>query len=172
MADFCHPMDCSLPGSSVHGVFQERILEGLPFPPPEDLPNPGMEPVAPALADRFFPTPTPGKLYFNQANCSKSSGLELSCFKKSQLYNNWKILQETIVLSCVQLCVYKYCIAHQALLSMGFFRQEYQSGLSFPSLGDLPDSGVEPMSSASSASPAWAGGFFTTELLGSPLKRL
>ena len=109
MADFCHSMDCSPPGSSVHGVFQERILEGLPFPPPEHLPNPGMEPVAPALADRFFPTPTPGKLYFNQANCSKSSGLELSCFKKSQLYNNWKILQETIVLSCVQLCVYKYC---------------------------------------------------------------
>jgi len=52
---------------------------------------------------------------------------------------------------------------------MGFFRQEYQSGLSFPPPGNLPDSGVEPMSSASLA---WAGGFFTTELLGSPLKSL
>ena len=31
------------PGSSVHGVLQARILEGLPFPPPGDLPHPGVE---------------------------------------------------------------------------------------------------------------------------------
>ena len=29
------PMDCSLPGSSVHGIFQARVLEELPFPSPE-----------------------------------------------------------------------------------------------------------------------------------------
>ena len=40
---------------------------------------------------------------------------------------------------------------------MGFPRQEYWSGLPFPSPGDLPDPGIEPMS------PALAGGFFTTE---------
>ena len=40
---------------------------------------------------------------------------------------------------------------------MGFPRQEYWSGLPFPSLGDLPDPGTEP------ASSALAGGFFTTE---------
>ena len=40
---------------------------------------------------------------------------------------------------------------HQALLSMGFSRQEYWSGLPFPPLGDLPDPGVEPMSPASRA---------------------
>ena len=40
---------------------------------------------------------------------------------------------------------------------MGFFRQEYWSGLPFPSPGDLPDPGIEPGSSAS------AGGFFTTD---------
>ena len=38
--------------------------------------------------------------------------------------------------------------AHQAPLSMGFPRQEYWSGLPFPSPGDLPDPGIEPMSSA------------------------
>ena len=43
---------------------------------------------------------------------------------------------------------------------MGFFRHEYWSGLLFPLPGDLPDSGIEP------ASPALAGGFFTTEPLG------
>ena len=51
-------------------------------------------------------------------------------------------------------------VARQALLSMGFPRQEYWSGLPFPFPGDLPNSGIEPMSLAS---PALAGGFFTTE---------
>ena len=31
----CNPMDCSLPGSSVHGISQARILEWLPFPSPK-----------------------------------------------------------------------------------------------------------------------------------------
>ena len=35
-------------------------------------------------------------------------------------------------------------VAHQAPLSMGFSKQEYQSGLPFPSLEDLPDPGIEP----------------------------
>ena len=48
--------------------------------------------------------------------------------------------------SCVQLCVTLWTAAHQALLSMGFCRQEYWSGLSFPSPGDLPNPGVELMS--------------------------
>ena len=47
---------------------------------------------------------------------------------------------------------------------MEFSRQEYWSGLSFPSPEDLPDPGMEP------ASPALAGGFFTTEPPGKPLK--
>ena len=37
----CKPLDYSLPGSSVHRILQERILE-LPFPSPGDLPNPGI----------------------------------------------------------------------------------------------------------------------------------
>ena len=51
-------------------------------------------------------------------------------------------------------------VAHYAPLSMGFSREEYWSGLPFPTPGDLPDSGMEPMSPAS---PALAGRFFTTE---------
>ena len=42
---FCDPMDCSPPGCSVHGFSQASILNGLPFPSPGDLPNPGIEPV-------------------------------------------------------------------------------------------------------------------------------
>ena len=58
-----------------------------------------------------------------------------------------------------------WAMAHQALLSMEFYRQEYWSGLPFPSPGDLPDPGTEP---ASLVSPALAGGFFTTEPPGKP----
>ena len=39
-------MDCSPPDSSVHGIFQARILEWLPFPPPGGLPDPGIEPIS------------------------------------------------------------------------------------------------------------------------------
>ena len=48
----------------------------------------------------------------------------------------------------------------QVPLSMGFPRQEYWSGLPFPPPGNLPNLGIEP------ASPALAGGFFTTEQSG------
>ena len=45
----CDPVDCSLLGSSVHGILQARILELLPFPSPGDLPEPGTEPRSPTL---------------------------------------------------------------------------------------------------------------------------
>ena len=62
-------------------------------------------------------------------------------------------------LSCVQLFVIPWTVAHQALLSMGFSRQEYWSGLPLPSPADLPNLGIEP---TSLVSPALTGGFFTT----------
>ena len=45
----CNPVDCSLQGSFIHGIFQERVLEWLPFPSPGNLPNPSIEPWSPAL---------------------------------------------------------------------------------------------------------------------------
>ena len=51
-------------------------------------------------------------------------------------------------LSRVQLFVTPWTVAHQAPLSMGFSRQEYWSGLPFPSPGDLPNPGIEPGSPA------------------------
>ena len=57
----CDSMDCSPPGSSVHGILQARILE-LPFPFPGDLPDPGIEPRSPALqADALLPPVLLGK---------------------------------------------------------------------------------------------------------------
>ena len=51
------------------------------------------------------------------------------------------------------------CVAHQAPLSTEFSRPEYWSGLPFPALGTLPHPGIDPLVPAS---PALAGGFFTT----------
>ena len=45
----CSPMDCSPPGSFVHGILQARILEWVAIPSSRDLPGPGIEPTSPAL---------------------------------------------------------------------------------------------------------------------------
>ena len=53
----CNPMECSLPGSSVHGIFQAEYWNGSPFPPPGDPSYPVIKPMSPvstALAGRFF----------------------------------------------------------------------------------------------------------------------
>ena len=42
-------MDCSLPGSSVHGILQQEYWSRLPFPSQGDLPDPGIELWSPAL---------------------------------------------------------------------------------------------------------------------------
>ena len=62
---------------------------------------------------------------------------------------------QALSLSHVQLFATPWTVAHQALLSMGFSRQEYWSGLPFPSPGDLANPWIEP------GSPTLAGGFFT-----------
>ena len=51
-------------------------------------------------------------------------------------------------LSRVRLFATPWTVAHQAPASMGFSRQEYWSGLSFPSPGDLPNPGIQPTSPA------------------------
>ena len=68
-------------------------------------------------------------------------------------------------LGCVQLFVTPWTIAHQAPLSMGYHNKNTGVGCHFLLQGDLSDPGIEPMSPAS---PALAGGFFTTEPHGKP----
>ena len=59
--------------------------------------------------------------------------------------------------------VTSWIVAHQVPLSMGFSKQEYWSGLPFPSPGDLLNPGIKP------SSPTLAGRFFTTEPQGKPI---
>ena len=49
VVSLCDPVDCSPPGSSVHGILQARILEWVAIPFSRDLPDPGIEPRSLAL---------------------------------------------------------------------------------------------------------------------------
>ena len=72
------------------------------------------------------------------------------CWHGGSLSASWAYLVSVACcvlsrLSHVRFFVTLWTIAHQAPLSMGFPRQEYWSGLPFPSPGDLPDPGIKPM---------------------------
>ena len=55
-----NPMDCSPPGSSIHGILQEEHWSRLPSPSPGDLSNPVIEPRSPALQADALPSEPPG----------------------------------------------------------------------------------------------------------------
>ena len=57
----CSPMDCSPPGSSVHGILQARILEWVDISSPGDLPDPGIELRPPVLQADSLPSEPLGK---------------------------------------------------------------------------------------------------------------
>ena len=57
----CHLMNCSPPGSSVHGFSRQEYWSGLPGSPPGDLPNPGIEPRSPTLQADSLSTELFGK---------------------------------------------------------------------------------------------------------------
>ena len=86
----CNPMDSRLPGSSVHGILQARILEWVAI----------------------------------------------------SFSNAWKWKVKVKSLSRVWLFATPWTVAHQAPLSIGFSRQEYWSGLPFPSPGNLATQGL------------------------------
>ena len=104
------------------GFPRQEYWSRLPFPPPGDFPNPGIEPVSPTLAltGRFITTEPPGKCF----DCT------------------------TCVL-VTQSCPTPWTVAHQAPVSMEFSRQEYWSGLPSPLPRDLPDTRIESTSPAS-----------------------
>ena len=64
----CDPMDCSLPGFSVHGIFQARVPEWFAISFSGDLPDPGIEPGSPTLQADALPSKPPGKLLSGVGN--------------------------------------------------------------------------------------------------------
>jgi hypothetical protein len=75
---------------------------------------------------------------------------------------SYKERKKVKLLSCVRLFETPWTVAYQAPPSMGFSRQEYWSGLPFPSPGDLPDPGIKP------GSPAFQADALTSEPPGKP----
>ena len=59
--DLCDPMECSLLGSSVHGISRQEYWSGLPFPSPGDLPNPEIEHRSSELQADSLTSEPPGK---------------------------------------------------------------------------------------------------------------
>ena len=75
---FCDPMGHSLPESSDHVFPRQEYWNGLPFPPPGGLPNPGIESTSlasPAIAGRFFTSVPPGEGRDSMVQCKR--GLHL-----------------------------------------------------------------------------------------------
>ena len=111
----------------------------------------------PSLCDGILTSPSPPVLQQEAGPMDASTG--------SQQIGRELPLPSHLHLGCLQIHQHQatlWTIAHQAPLSVGFSRQEYWSELPFPSPGDLPSPGVEPMS------PALAGRVFTTEPPGKP----
>ena len=85
-----------------------------------------------------------------------------------QSLNHWTVreIPRVEILQCVSLpylCISLFCsVVHQAPLSMGLSSQEYWSGLSFPTPGNLANPGIKL------TSPSLAGGFFTAVHQGRP----
>ena len=88
-------------------------------------------------------------------NNKKKVGIEILIpdaieFKNTEIN---KYIVKVNSLSHVRLFATPWTVTYQAHLSMEFSRQEYWSGLPFPSPGDLPDPGIEPRSPALQADP-------------------
>ena len=86
--------------------------------------------------------------YFTNFIIYWANHLYYVCFVIFNSYSHFSIKVKVRSLSRVRLFVTSWTVAYQALPSMGFSRQEYWSGLPFPSPGDLPDPGIEPRSPA------------------------
>ena len=138
----CDPMDCSLPGSSVHGVSQARILGwgGLSFPSPGHLPDPGIEPASPAWQVNSLPLNhqgSPKHVQKDGYNIYNHSSLGTATLVGNQAAGPGIKSPPLLLLlsrfSHVQLCVTLWTVACQVPLSTLFSRQEYWSGLPCPS---------------------------------------
>ena len=137
----CDPIDCSPPGSSVHGILQAKILEWVACPPPDGLSNPGIKyhkhTAAAAAAKSFQSCPTlcdpidgspPG---FPVPGTLQARTLEWVAISFSSAWK-WKVKVKS--LRRVQLLATPWTAAYQAPRSMGFSRQEYWSAVPLPSL--------------------------------------
>ena len=94
------------------GFLKQKFWSGLPFPSPGDLPDPGMEPPAPALAGGFFTNELPRKLTFpcphlvfttlscNDKVCLSSSPASLSFLGEGNIFDNIRFFSQQELSGC------------------------------------------------------------------------
>ena len=124
VSDFVTPWTVAHQASLSMGFPRQQYWTEFLFPSPEDLPDPGTELASPSLAEfGLFATESPGALRFYKVKVKVKSVMSNS------LETPWTV-------------------AYQAPLSAGFSRQEYWSGLPFPSPGALTNPGIKPGSPA------------------------
>ena len=179
----CDPMDYT-----VHGLLQARILEWVAFPFSKGS-SQSRDQQSKKTILFYFTQNSVSEFLFGtckqRQNFSNITYLlpnthsyvhgrqqevinSISCLlcpkcTETEYFLNFSLCIFTYACCCVRLFATPWTVAHQALLSMGFSRQEYWSGLPFPSPEDLPDPGIEL------TSPALTGGFFTTASPGKPI---
>ena len=144
----CNPMDCSLPGSSVHGIFQVRILES----------------VAISFSREISPTHGSKLCLLDVLHC------QVDYLQLSHLWSPWLYVCTHVKL--LQLCPIlcnpmDYSLPDSSV--HGIFQARILESATIPSSGDLPNPWIKPVSPGS---PAWAGGFFITKSTVKPLKSL
>ena len=122
-------MDCSHQVPLSMRFSRQEDWNGLPCPPPGDLPNPGIKPIL------LTSSTWEGGFFTTKGTCSAL-----------KFYDSPVTLRKEKLLSRVQLIVIIWTVAHQVFCPWGFSRQQYWSGLPFPSPGDLPNQGTEPRS--------------------------
>ena len=149
-------MDCTHQAPLSMELFRQEYWSGLPFPSPENLPDPGIEPESPALQADSLPSEPPGKPQSRTAAaaakslqscptlCDPMDGspqgspvpgilqartLEWVAISFSWAWK-WKVKVKS--LSRARLLATAWTAAHQAHPSTGFSRQEYWSGVPSP----------------------------------------
>ena len=122
VSDSCDPMNCSLPGSSVHGILQASIQEWVAFFFSRALPNPGIEPGSPASQTDSLPIESAGKqntqavlnwfvlMHAHLHNFINNSHF-FTCIENVTVTqsSNFKILFVLLLSSCGYLQLYSLC---------------------------------------------------------------
>ena len=151
----CDLMDCSLPRSYVHGVFQASIMEWVAISSSRGSSQPRNWTYLLHWQSDFLPLSYLGSLCFNYYCCKSLQSCPTLCdpidgsppgssicgilqartleWVAISFSNAWKWKVKVKLLSRVRLLVTPWTAAHQAPLPMGFSRQEYWSGVPLPS---------------------------------------
>ena len=116
--------DCILPGSSVQWILQARYWSGLPFPSPEDLPDPGIELRSPTLKGDSLPNVWNVEVSLNLCSGWRPHILklmiEICVIKEQKIYFGWLVYyccieSRNCFLLAMNLCIYLRTFASKVL---------------------------------------------------------